>query len=39
MMMSNRAFAHVLDQMGAIGGKLARRYRISVQEIQIEWRK
>ena len=36
---SNRGFAHILDQLGAIGGKLARRYRISPQEIQTEWRK
>ena len=39
MMKSYREFAHVLDQLGAIGGKLARRYKISAQEVQTEWRK
>ena len=38
LMESNRLFAHVLDQLGALGGKLARRYKISAQEIQIKWR-
>lgn len=36
MTAANKAFAHVLDQMGAIAGKLARHYRISVQDYQRE---
>lgn len=36
MTAANKSFARVLDQMGAIGGKLARHYRISVQEYQHE---
>lgn len=34
MMSSNKAFARVLDDMGAIGGRLARHYQISAQEYQ-----
>lgn len=33
---ANNSFARVLDQMGRIGGKLARHYRISAQEYQRE---
>ncbi len=39
MTVANDSFARVLDQMGAIGGKLARHYRISVQEYQMELQK
>lgn len=38
VMSANRSFARALDQMGPIGGKLARRYRISLQELQRELR-
>ena len=38
MMSANKSFARVLDQMGAISGKLARHYRISAQEYQSELR-
>lgn len=31
---ANSAFARVLDEMGKIGGNMARHYRISVQEYQ-----
>lgn len=31
---ANNSFAHVLDEMGRIGGKLAKHYRISGQEYQ-----
>lgn len=37
MTAANKSFARVLDQMGAIGGKLARHYRISTQEYQHEF--
>ena len=36
IMSANKSFARVLDQMGAIAGKLARRYGISAQEYQRE---
>lgn len=36
IMSSNKSFARVLDQMGAIAGKLARQYGISSQEYQRE---
>lgn len=36
IMSANKAFARVLDQMGAIAGKLARKYGISAQEYQRE---
>lgn len=36
MMSANKSFGRVLDQMGAIAGKLTRHYRISVQEYQRE---
>jgi len=39
VMSANRSFARALDQMGPIGGKLARRYRISLQELQRELRR
>ena len=34
IMVANRAFTRVLDDIGKAGGKLARHYRISVQEYQ-----
>ncbi len=33
---ANKSFARVLDQIGKVGGKLARHYRISTQEYQSE---
>jgi len=36
IMSANKSFARVLDQMGAIAGKLARHYGISAQEYQRE---
>ena len=36
MTAANKSFARVLDQMGAIAGKLARHYQISAQEYQRE---
>ena len=36
IMSANKSFARVLDQMGAIAGKLARQYGISSQEYQRE---
>ena len=38
MTKSMRDFARVLDQLGALGAKLARHYNISSQEIQASWR-
>jgi len=34
LMSANRTFARVLDDMGNVGGKLGRHYRVSGQEIQ-----
>ncbi|MCL4458987.1 MAG: hypothetical protein M1136_08020 [Chloroflexi bacterium] len=39
MMSSSKAFARVLDDMGAIGWRLVRHYRISAQEYQAELQK
>ncbi len=36
LMSANKSFARVLDQMGKVGGKLARHYRSSLQEVQRE---
>ncbi len=37
IMSANKSFARILDQMGAIAGKLARHYRVSAQEYQREF--
>lgn len=39
MMSSNKAFAKALDQMGATGSQLARHYRITGQDYQVDLRK
>lgn len=39
IMSANRAFARVLDQMGKMGGRLARHYHISPQEYQRQLRR